>query len=59
MVDVGRSAWVTAQIEILNLHPGDQHYAGALQAAEAGWPAHKIAKLWKYDLETADQRRVR
>jgi len=40
-----QSAWVTEQLRKLGLKPGDEHYDGACQAAEQGWPAESIRPL--------------
>jgi hypothetical protein len=40
-----RATWITSQLEALNLHPGDEAYDQARQAAEAGWPAKRIRSL--------------
>lgn len=41
--------WTKEQLALLNLSPGDSDYEDAKEAADRGWPAHKIAKLLNLD----------
>lgn len=45
MTKIDMKAWADEQLSSLGLKDGDQGYLEARQAAEAGWPAHRIKEL--------------
>jgi len=49
-----RAQWTARQIELLGLNPGDKKYPEALQAAERGWAAWRIARELGMDPATVE-----